>query len=99
MGDSGNTYDAHPPEPPKDEPKKGGKVDPKAVKCVLWLHRQFQGKSMVPVAAMREDAEAAGFSVSTLYAAKDALGCTQEEMSGRKWWKLPDDDSDVSELF
>lgn len=90
MGDHGNEYDTHPPDPPSDRlgGATTGPVPTKARACMEWL-RERLAAGPDRVKTIRDEAEDREISASVLYRAKDQLGIVEETVDGRKWWTLP----------
>ncbi len=88
MKTGGNDYDFEPPKEPDPVPKKRGPSPEKLEECKTWLAAQLT-PNPARVSVVRKAAEQAGHAVGTLYAARDALGVSEYELDGRKWWKLP----------
>lgn len=92
MTDEGNEYDAEPPEPPRDGRFGGAKTGPvpaAITACMAWLAARL-ASGPARVKDLRDQAEAAGYSVTTLYKSKDRLGLSEKEMGVRnhKYWSL-----------
>lgn len=93
MGDEGNEYDTHPPMPPEDGRLNGATTGPiplQTRKCIAWLAARLAG-GRDRVSVIRRDAEAADFSPTLMYRAREALNLREEEIDGRKWWYPPGD--------
>ena len=88
MGTAGNDYDSEPPKEPDPVPKKRGPSPEKLEECKTWLAAQLT-PNPARVSVVRKAAEQAGHATGTLYAARDALGVSEYELEGRKWWKMP----------
>ena len=88
MSTAGNDYDFEPPKEPDPVPKKRGPSPEKLEECKTWLAAQLT-PNPARVFVVRKAAEQAGHATGTLYAARDALGVSEYELDGRKWWKLP----------
>ncbi len=89
MKDGGNEYDDSPPAGPEDTPVDPNNpvVSKRVQQCADWLRAQLAHGAR-RVSHLRTQAEAAQYSSSTLYTAKDFLGVEQFESEGRKWWTL-----------
>jgi hypothetical protein len=85
MGSTGNEYDFDPPKEP-DAPKPG-RLPAKTDACKAWLTDRLTPNPS-RVTDIRSDADSAGFSADTLYTTMRALGATEYDVDGRKWWRL-----------
>lgn len=90
MGPGGNEYDLNPPEPPDSMSFGGSSGDGRSAKllaCQEWL---FDWLSEGPkrVSITRNEAEGEGYTVSTLYRAKDKMEIEEFKLEGYKWWRL-----------
>lgn len=112
MLDGGLEYNNSPPQAPDAEdggPGTGrrrgsrGPVAAKLEEACDWLGSRLAA-GPARVSQVRSDAERQGYSAKTLYAARDEIGVEEEEISGRKWWRLPqktnhDNDDDCDEVI
>ena len=88
MSTAGNDCDFEPPKEPDPVSKKRGPSPEKLEECKTWLAAQLT-PNPDRVSVVRKAADQAGHAAGTLYAARDALGISEYELDGRKWWKLP----------
>lgn len=86
MGDVGNEADDAPP--PKADRSSRGPAAEKQKACEEWLKAQLVDGPR-KVVELRKQAEAAGFSVGTLYNAKAALDVDEDASCKPKLWRLP----------
>jgi hypothetical protein len=87
MGDAGNEYDFNPPREPEPVQRRPGPPPAKLGECKSWLAARLT-PNPAPVKDVRSDADAAGFSADTLYAAMRATAIEEYTVGKRKWWKL-----------
>lgn len=104
MHERGNDYDTSPPEPaPEGEGGRGsggGRAgDSKAGKCQAWLYAALDLNGSMRVSDLRRQAEAEGYSTSTLYNAMRALNVNEFELEGKKWWQLMPEDGGQDGTF
>jgi hypothetical protein len=96
MGDAGNEYDANPPEIDRgDDPGSPGRAGQgrssrQVQQAAEWLRSRLAHPCRVKT--LRDEAEDANISASTLYRAKEMLRLVEYEQEGRKWWRLATDD-------
>jgi len=97
MGDGGNEYDSKPPKAPQPlepgmpgyaggQPPAGPRAGP-AGPCADWLRSRLSG-GPARVSALRNEAEAAGYSAPVLYRAMKAVYAVESVVDGRKWWSI-----------
>ena len=93
MGDEGNEYDANPPVAPAGTERMGGATTgpppEKTLQAMAWLAHRL-GLGQARVSQLRNEAEAEGISVGTLYNAKRELKVVEDIIDEKKWWRLPD---------
>jgi hypothetical protein len=87
IADTGCSFDFTPPTAP--ESSKPGRKPAKLDACKTWLAERLAMPARVR--DVRDDAESAGYSASTLYVARDALGVIEDTIDGRKWWRISGD--------
>lgn len=93
MGDGGNAYDLSPPEAPGPQRFGGAKTGPppaEVAECMAWLAQRL-ADGAVPVARLRTETEARGWSTGTLYKARDRSGVVEDRRGVRNHmhWSLP----------
>lgn len=89
MGDGGNEYDDHPPEPAMEG--AAPRLDTKTQEAVEWLRSHLNDGTAKRVSITRNLAEQAGITKGSLYRAKELLKVTEFESEGFKWWRLTTD--------
>lgn len=90
MNVGGNAYDFHPPrEPAGAGAGAAAGVPPKVRACATWLRAHMKDAAAMMVRDIRHAAELDGHGAAALYKAKDFLGIVEEEISSRKWWRIP----------
>lgn len=92
MGDCGNEYDSSPPEPPDPNQWSGERALPaKLREAADWLQGELTDGPQ-RVSLLIDKAKAKGVSMGTLYRAREIAGAEEEEMQGKKWWRLAPDE-------
>lgn len=94
MGDGGNEYDDAPPEAPDPGKRRAGvqdgRIPKKLNECMVWLRGLLADGQRHRVKEVRDAAEVAEFSPTTLYAARDGLGVEEvaDGLRNYKFWSL-----------
>ncbi len=87
MGDSSNEYDNDPPASSDDTGTVSRKANNRIDECADWLLDQLSSGPK-RVSNTRTEAEAAGFSTKTLYAAVGRAGVEEFLAENKKWWQV-----------
>lgn len=91
MGSEGNEYDTEPPVPSGEERKSGRPSHLNQDKA--WL-KSVLTHGMLRVSIVRNKATEQGIGASRLYNAKDSLGVKEEEIDGRLFWSLQEEEEE-----